>query len=201
MDLVVATRNPDKLKEIKILLKDLPIKVISLDSFNGVPVVKENGRTLEANAEKKAVQVSRYLKKLVIADDSSLEISSLGNKPGVYSARFSGKYATYASNNDKVLNLLKSLPSGKRKARFRCAIAVADKGKMVGAVEGECRGKIGFKSQGKSGFGYDPIFIPHGCKKTFAQLGMRRKNRISHRSKALVKAKKIITEYVEGLTS
>ena len=201
MDLVVATRNPDKLKEIKTLLKDLPVKVISLNSFNHVPIVKENGKTLEANAKKKALQVSGFLKRLVIADDSGLEIASLGNKPGVYSARFSGKYATYASNNDKVLNLLKGLPSSKRKAMFRCAIAIADKGKMVGTAEGECRGKIGFKPQGESGFGYDPIFIPHGYKKTFAELGMMRKNQISHRHKALVEAKKVISEYVEGLSS
>lgn len=201
MDLVVATRNRDKLKEIRTLLKDLPVNVISLDSFNHVPVVRENGRTLEANAKKKAVQVSRFLKRLVIADDSGLEISTLGNKPGVYSARFSGKNATYASNNDKVLNLLKGLPSSKRNARFRCVIAVADNGKIIGVREGECRGRIGFKPQGKSGFGYDPIFIPHGYKKTFAELGMKQKNRISHRHKALVKAKKVISEYVEGLTS
>ncbi|MBU1148352.1 MAG: XTP/dITP diphosphatase [Candidatus Omnitrophica bacterium] len=196
MELVVATRNQDKLREIKALLKGLRIKVISLNDFRGVPEVIEDGKTLEANAKKKAVQVSRYLKKLAVADDSGLEVMALGNRPGVYSARFSGKGATYSSNNQKVLKLLKDMPAAKRKACFRCVIAVADRGKVVDIVEGKCRGKIGFEPRGKAGFGYDPIFIPQGHKKTFAEMGIRRKNKISHRSKALVKAKRAIGRYV-----
>ncbi|MBU1062426.1 MAG: RdgB/HAM1 family non-canonical purine NTP pyrophosphatase [Candidatus Omnitrophica bacterium] len=197
-ELIVATRNQDKLKEIKLLLKGLPLKVISLNSFKDVPQVKEDGNTLEANAIKKAIQVSRFLKKLVVADDSGLEIAFLGNMPGVYSARFSGKGATYDSNNKKVLMLLKDVPSSKRNAQFRCCIAIADKGRLIGIVEGGSKGRIGFKAIGKSGFGYDPIFIPYGYKETFAQLGMRKKNKISHRNKALVQAKKVIKRYING---
>ena len=196
MELIVATRNQHKLKEIKTLLTGMPMKVILLNNFKDVPEVKENGRTLQANAKKKALQSSRFLKKLVVADDSGLEIETLGNKPGVYSARFSGKRATYKSNNEKVLKLLKDVPLAKRKALFRCVIAVADRGKLVGLAEGRCSGKIGFEPAGRAGFGYDPIFIPNGYKKTFAQLGIMKKNKISHRSKALVQAKRIISRYV-----
>ena len=197
MKLVVATRNKDKLKEIKTLLKGLPIKVISLNSFKDVPEVIEDGKTLEANARKKAIQVSRHLKKLAMADDSGLEVPVLGNRPGVYSARFSGKGATYSSNNKKVLRLLKGTPISKRTACFRCVIAVADKGKVAGIAEGRCSGRIGFESKGRAGFGYDPIFVPNGHKKTFAEMGLKKKNRISHRGKALVKAKKLIIDFLK----
>jgi len=197
MKLVVATRNKDKLKEIKTLLKGLPIKVISLNSFKDVPEVIEDGKTLEANARKKAIQVSRHLKKLAVADDSGLEVPVLGNRPGVYSARFSGKGATYSSNNKKVLRLLKGTPISKRTACFRCVIAVADKGKVAGIAEGRCRGRIGFEPKGRAGFGYDPIFVPNGHKKTFAEMGLKKKNRISHRGKALVKAKKLIIDFLD----
>jgi len=196
MELVVATRNQHKLKEIKTLLKGLSIKVRSLDDFKGVLEVVENGKTLEANAKKKAVQVSRFLKGLVVADDSGLEVEALGGRPGVYSARFSGKGATYSSNNLKLLKLLGKLTASKRKARFRCVIAVADKGRIIGVAEGICNGKIGLEPLGNSGFGYDPLFTPYGHKKTFSQLGIRKKNKISHRSKALIKAKRIIKRYI-----
>lgn len=196
MELIVATRNQHKLKEIKILLKGLPIKVFSLNHFKNVPKVIEDCKTLQANARKKALQVSRFLKKFVIADDSGLEVELLNNRPGVYSARFSGKGATYESNNLKLLNLLKGAPLNKRKAIFRCVIAIADNGKIIGIAEGSCSGKIGFKSMGKNGFGYDPLFIPHGYKKTFAQLRPCQKNKISHRSKALAIARKIISGYL-----
>ena len=196
MEVVVATRNQDKVKEIKSILRGIPVRPISLRNFRDVPEVKEDGKTLEENAEKKAVQVSRFLKRLVVADDSGLEILLLGGRPGVRSARFSGKGATYASNNRKVLRLLEDVPVGKRRARFRCIIAVADKGKMVGLAEGISNGRITLRVLGKSGFGYDPIFVPHGYKKTFSQLGIRKKNRISHRSRALIQAKKIIKRYV-----
>jgi len=196
MELVVATRNEDKLREIKALLKGLPVNVFSLNSFEGVPDVIEDGSTLEENARKKAVQISRFLKKFAVADDSGLEVEFLNGDPGVYSARFSGKGATYKSNNEKLLRLLKDVPPAKRKACFKCVIAVADKGRIIGIAEGGCSGKIGFESKGDNGFGYDPVFIPDGYKKTFAQMGAVQKNKISHRSKALSKAKNIISKYL-----
>jgi len=196
MELVVATRNQDKLKEIKTILRGLPLEIVSLNNFKGVPEVIEDGKTLEANAKKKALQTSRFLKKLIIADDSGLEVKVLGGEPGVYSARFSGKGATYSSNNLKLLKLLGKLAANKRKACFRCVIAVADKGRIVGVAEGRCSGRIAVRPMGSAGFGYDPIFIPNGYKKTFAQLGIRKKNKISHRSKALVKARKVIKKHI-----
>jgi XTP/dITP diphosphohydrolase len=196
MELVVATRNKDKLREIKALLKGLPVDVFSSDSFEGVPDVIEDGKTLEDNAIKKATQVSKFLKKFAVADDSGLEVEYLNGDPGVYSARFSGKGATYKSNNEKLLRLLKGVPFAKRKAYFKCVIAVADRGKVIGVAEGTCNGKICIKSKGYNGFGYDPVFIPNGCKKTFAEIGPAWKNKISHRSKALAKAKKIIAKYL-----
>ena len=196
MELVVATRNKDKLKEIKTLLKGLPVEVFSLDSFKFVPEVIEDGLTLEENSIKKAVQVSKFLKKFAVADDSGLEVEYLDGDPGIYSARFSGKGATYKSNNEKLLRLLKGTPLTKRKACFKCVIALADKGKIIGIAEGRCSGKIDFKSKGNNGFGYDPVFIPDGYKKTFAQMNAFQKNKISHRSIALAKAKKIISKYL-----
>ena len=196
MDLVVATRNKDKLREIKALLKGLRVRVFSLDSFKGVPEVVEDGKTLEGNAIKKAVQVSKFLKRFVVSDDSGLEVEYLNGDPGVYSARFSGKFATYKTNNEKLLKLLKGIPLSKRKACFRCVIAVADKGKVIGIAEGRCCGKIVLESKGDNGFGYDPVFIPNGFKKTFAQMSASRKNNISHRSIALKKAKSIISNHL-----
>lgn len=196
MKLIVATRNQHKLKEIKVLLRGVPVKVISLADFKNVPAVKEDRKTLEANAKKKAAVVSRALKAFVVADDSGLEVKALKGAPGVYSARFSGRKATYASNNEKLLNLLKDVPLGGRQARFRCVIAIADRGRTIGLAEGRCDGKITFRPMGRLGFGYDPVFIPTGYKKTFAQLGLNKKNRISHRSRALTQAKAIIKRYV-----
>jgi len=196
MELVVATRNKDKLREIKALLKELPVEIFSLDSFKGVPEVVEDGRTLEDNAIKKAVQVSRFLKKFTVADDSGLVVEYLNGDPGVCSARYSGKCATYKSNNEKLLRLLKGVPLAKRKAYFKCVIAAADKGRVIGTAEGVCSGKICFTLKGDNGFCYDPIFIPDGCKKTFAEMDPARTNEISHRNKALAKTKKIISKYL-----
>lgn len=196
MKLIAATKNKDKLREIRELLKGLSVEVFSLDSFKGVPDVIEDGDALEDNAVKKAVEISRFLGSFAVADDSGLEVKYLDGAPGVYSARFSGKGATYKSNNRKLLKLLKDVPLVKRKACFRCVIAVADKGRVIGVAEGVCSGKIGFKPKGRSGFGYDPVFIPDGYRKTFAEMNPALKNKISHRSKALAKAKKIILKYL-----
>jgi len=196
--LVIATKNKDKVREIKTLLKGLPIKVIPITTFKDAPNVIEDGKTLEENAIKKAKEISAFTNGLALADDSGLEVESLDNRPGVYSSRFAGEGATYKDNNLKLLRLMEGLPLSKRKALFRCIIAIADKGKIIGVAEGRCRGKIAFRLQGKAGFGYDPVFIPSGYKTTFAQLGLKIKNKISHRSKALLKAKDIIKKYIES---
>ncbi len=196
IDLVVATKNKKKKQELKILLKDLKVKVLDLDDFPSRRSVKEDGLTFKENAVKKAKYAAKTTGKLTMADDSGLEVFALGGLPGVCSARFAGRKKDDRNNNLKVLRLLKDLPFNKRKAQFICAVAVADKNGFLKIVEGKCSGRIGFKIQGHFGFGYDPIFIPRGFKKTFAQLGPRIKNKISHRSVALKKAGEIISAYL-----
>ncbi|MGH7197690.1 MAG: RdgB/HAM1 family non-canonical purine NTP pyrophosphatase [Candidatus Omnitrophota bacterium] len=193
--LVIGTKNRDKLRELQSLLKGPGIKILSLRDFPHCPDVHENGRTFEANARKKARFYSRHTQSLAIADDSGLMVSYLKGKPGVYSARFAGPGCTYADNNQKLLRLLKGIPASKRKAMFVCVIAIYDRGRFVKAVRGECRGVIAEAIRGKNGFGYDPVFIPKGFSKTYAELGPAVKNRISHRGKALRAAVKEILAY------
>lgn len=193
-ELVIATTNKDKVKEIKNILKGLGVKVLTPDKFGAPPMIVENGRTFEDNASKKARIISRFTGKLSIADDSGLIVDALGGRPGVRSSRFAGGGATYADNNAKLLRLLKNVPAGKRKARFVCVIAIARDGEALKTVKGMCSGKIAFQPSGKSGFGYDPVFIYPKYGKTFAELGPGIKNKISHRYRALEKAKKALKD-------
>ena len=194
--LVIASRNDKKAYEIKVLLKKLRVQVVTLRDFPSAPHVREDGKTFRDNAIKKALTISRYTRLLAVADDSGLEVDILGGAPGVRSARFTGSGATDTRNNRKVLKLLGDLPMKRRGAAFRCAVAVARSGKLLGVVEGSCRGKIGFKMIGRIGFGYDEIFIPVGYRKTFGQLGYRIKHGMSHRSRALNKAVPILKKHL-----
>ncbi len=193
--IVIGTKNKDKLRELQALLKGTGVNVLSLRDFPHCPEAHENGRTFEANARKKARLYSKHTKMLTIADDSGLMVSTLKGKPGVYSARFAGPGCNYEDNNRKLLRLLKNLPRSKRKAKFVCVIAIYDKGKFIKAVRGECRGSIAAEIKGKNGFGYDPVFIPEGFSKTYAELKPAAKNRVSHRGKALRAAVKEILAY------
>jgi len=197
LELVVATKNRKKLEEIKEILKDLPLRIYSLADFGNTPRIIENGRTFRENAIKKALKIARFTKRLTLGEDSGLEVFALGGKPGIYSSRFSGKNKSDLKNNLKLLKLLKGIPLYKRRARYVCSVALADKDGLLGVVEGKCPGLIGFKLEGNFGFGYDPLFIIPKYKKTFAQLGPRIKHKISHRYYALKKAKKIIHKYIE----
>lgn len=197
MDIVVATKNRNKIREIKDLLKDLPVNVLSLDDGDWqIPQIVEDGKTFRENAVKKAKIVAEITGKITLADDSGLEVDALGGQPGIYSARFAGENATDRENNLKLLNLMKDVPSDRRGAQFRCVIAIASPDGRVDVVEGVCRGDIGFSEKGGGGFGYDPIFIPAGYNKTFAELGMTTKNKISHRGKALEKAKLVLERII-----
>lgn len=171
------------------------IRVLSMNDFDHCPDVKETGRTFLANAKLKARAYARHTGALTLADDSGLMIAALNGKPGVYSARFAGPGCTYLDNNQKVLKLLRNKPAPKRAAKFVSVIAVYDGKKFLGSVKGECRGRIAFEIKGKNGFGYDPVFIPSGFSKTYAQLPRAQKNRISHRGRALRKAKALILRY------
>lgn len=193
IDIVIATRNKNKIKEIMALLDGMPINIFSLDDGNWqIPKIQEDGKTFKENAIKKAKTIARLTGKLTLADDSGLMVDALGGQPGVYSARFAGGDATDRENNLKLLQLMKNIPPDRRGAQFVCVIAVASPEGKVDAVEGICRGDIGYLEEGGGGFGYDPIFIPTGYNKTFAELSMSVKNKISHRGRALEKAKLVL---------
>lgn len=194
LELVIATHNRDKLKEIKNLLNNLPIKVFSLDDFPGAPVTEEDGKTLRSNAIKKAKAIAEFTGKLSLADDSGLEVNFLGGQPGVYSSRFAGSGCSYADNNKKLLRLMKTVLQTKRQARFRCVMALVWTNGQTKTVEGRCNGYIADSIRGTTGFGYDPVFIVPEYGKTFAELGLEIKNTISHRARALVKVKKILSK-------
>ncbi len=197
MELLVATRNKKKLKEIREILADLPFHVTSLDDYEGLPVIEEDGDTFEQNAIKKAATIALYTKRLVLGEDSGLEVAALKNGPGVYSARYAGPGATDRKNNAKLLRALLRVPAKKREAWYRCAVALADGKGLVGVVSGSCRGVIGQRCRGTSGFGYDPLFVIPKFGLTFAQLGPDVKHRMSHRFRALQKARRLMESYLK----
>ena len=195
-ELVVATKNKKKLGEIKEILSDLGLRIVSLGDYPMTPRIIENGKTFKENAIKKAVRIARFTKKLTLGEDSGLCVDALDGKPGIYSSRFAGKEKDDSKNNLKVLKLLGGLPLNKRRAHYVCAVALADKNGLVGVAEGRCSGIIGFEPKGNSGFGYDPLFIIPEYKKTFAQLGERVKHKMSHRFRALSRSRKMLFEYL-----
>lgn len=192
-ELLVATRNKKKFLEIKQLLKGRGFKITFLDSLSKLPNIKETGKTFKANAVKKARVISRLSGKLTLGEDSGLCVSALGGAPGVFSSRFAGLHKSDEDNNDKLLKSLRGLPLSKRKAHYTCAVAIAYKGKILTTLEGRCSGLIGFKRQGSAGFGYDPLFIIPRYKKTFGQLGLKVKHKMSHRSKAIGKLSRYLS--------
>ncbi|MFH0855504.1 MAG: RdgB/HAM1 family non-canonical purine NTP pyrophosphatase [Candidatus Omnitrophota bacterium] len=195
--LIVATRNKKKLSEIKEILKGVNLKLSSLDAYKDAPSVRESGKTFRENAIKKAVSLARFTGRFCLGEDSGLCVDALGGAPGVYSARFSGRDKSDMKNNLKLLRLLKDFPAAERRAHYVCAVALADKDGLIGAVEGKCGGWIGFELRGRRGFGYDPLFVVPKFKKTFAELGEGIKHKMSHRYRALEKAGKIIKKYIE----
>lgn len=183
MEIIVATTNKHKLREIRQILK---LRV----SSNGIRV-NENGKTFEANAIKKAKAIKLKPGQIAIADDSGLMVDCLGGKPGVRSARFASP-STRENLCNKLLGVMNSREQVTRKAKFVCAMAIAYPSGKTKVVKGVCRGKIIHELRGKGGFGYDPVFVPLGYKKTFAEMKPAMKNRISHRVKALRKLKNVV---------
>jgi len=197
MELVIATKNKKKLEEIKEILKGLRLKIFSLADYPKTPRIIENGKTFRENAIKKAIKIAKFTQKLTLGEDSGLCVDALEGNPGVYSSRFAGKDKSDRKNNLKLLKLLEGLPVMKRKAHYYCAVALADKGGLVGVAEGERSGFIGFTLKGNFGFGYDPLFVIPKYKKTFAQLGPAIKHKMSHRFRALQKAESILATYLK----
>jgi len=194
-ELVIATKNRKKLREIRQLLNNSKIKLYCLEDFPGAPNVRENGKNFAENAAKKASVLARFTGKLTLGEDSGLEVMALKGAPGIYSSRFSGWPKDDERNNRKLLRMLKNVPFPKRKAAYKCAAALADKNGLIKVVEGACSGIIGFEPKGRHGFGYDPLFIIPKHKKTFAELGERIKHMMSHRAKALQKIMPAILAY------
>ncbi len=192
-DLIAASRNPKKIKEMEAITKEFGLMIISRDDA-GIPPdeIEEDGDTFEENSCKKAVEIMKTSGKPTIADDSGLEVDWLDGAPGVYSARFAGDECSDQANNEKLLTLLNGVPKEKRSARFVSVITVAfPDGRML-VARGETEGTILEKEQGKGGFGYDPLFVPLGETRSFAQLTPEEKNQISHRGKALQKLKDLL---------
>ncbi|MGN7468398.1 XTP/dITP diphosphatase [Brevibacillus sp. SAFN-007a] len=184
---VLATRNQGKVKEFNRLFADYGWEGISLAQYEGVPEVVEDGDTFEANALKKAIEISTYLQLPALGDDSGLEVDALDGRPGVYSARYAGEEATDEENWRKLLNELADVPMEQRTARFRCTLAFVVPGEEPILATGACEGLIAREPKGTNGFGYDPVFYIPELDKRMAELLPEEKNRISHRAKAMQK--------------
>jgi len=206
--MLIATRNAHKVGEIQAIL-GAEFRCLTLKEFPGVPAVVEDAETFAGNATKKAVELAKWLARAingqlstinyVLADDSGLEVDALNGAPGVHSARFAAldknENSTDADNNAKLLRLLKDVQPEKRTARFRCVIALVSLQPPASSLQpqifsGACAGRIQLTASGLGGFGYDPLFVPDGFQKTFAELGEGEKNKISHRAQALAQLKK-----------
>ncbi len=192
---ILATKNRHKVRELNRLIRSVPVRFLPMDMFRGLPSAREDGATFRRNAEKKALAVSRRTILPVLAEDSGIEVNALGGRPGVRSARFAGPSRNDSANNAKLLRLMAPVPPPRRGARFVCCMALAIGGKVVRVFEASCSGTIARESAGKMGFGYDPLFVPRGCRKTMAQLGPAVKNRISHRAKAAAKIEDYLKKF------
>lgn len=183
--LVIASRNPGKLREIRELLAEHGVTVVGIDRFPDVPEVVEDGASFAENAAKKAVETARRLAEWTLGEDSGLEVDALEGAPGIFSARFSGPGATDDSNNAKLLAELTDVPDERRTARYMCNVAIADaQGTIRLQLEAACRGRITTVARGSNGFGYDPYFLIPEYHRTFGELSPSVKRHLSHRGRA-----------------
>jgi len=198
LKLLVGTNNPGKIRELGELLADLPVELFGLKGFENVIEPEETGATFLENARLKADSYARQTGFWTLSDDSGLEVEALGGAPGVYSARYAGAAASDAERIAKLLTELVETGDELRRARFVCAMAIADeKGAIKFAAEGICEGKIAENPRGANGFGYDPIFVPDGFTETFGELSSTVKGEISHRARAIKK----IMRYLHTFTA
>jgi len=195
--LLIATNNEHKLRELRSLLVNFPLELLSLTDFRNIESVAETGSTFAKNAALKASGYARQARVLTLADDSGLVVDALAGRPGVHSARYVRPDATYPERIASLLAELERTADSDRTARFVCAMAVAaDGGQILFATEKSCEGRIDKAPRGMGGFGYDPIFVPDGFDQTFAELTAETKNRISHRGLALA----AVREFLVSLT-
>jgi XTP/dITP diphosphohydrolase len=186
--LVLATKNKGKSREIREMLEGFPIEIRDLNDFGPLPEVREDGKTFEENAYKKSSFIAKVLGFPALADDSGLEVRALGGEPGVHSARYSGEGAVDAENNSKLLKAMEG--KSDRRARFCCTISLAVPSGPALIYEGICEGLILDEPRGENGFGYDPLFFHEPSGKTFAEMSIDEKSRVSHRGIALAELRR-----------
>ncbi len=192
--LLLATKNPAKVREYWQLLQEIPYEIVTLAEEGIDQVVDETEATLKENAALKAKAYASLSHLLTLADDSGLEVDALGGEPGALSARFAGEGASDKERIDYLLARLLGIPWEQRTARFKCMIAIASLDGEVALCQGECQGIIAFEPKGDNGFGYDPIFYLPELGKTMAELSMDEKNEVSHRGQAVKKARRILEQ-------
>lgn len=185
-ELVIATTNRGKLREIRKILAGTKYRLIPLFDFRNPPHVKEDGKTFLQNASKKARVTAKFSGKPAVGEDSGLVVESLKGLPGIKSARFAGT-GKDEDNIKKLLKMMKNIPWKKRRAHFICTVVLASPTETIKTFTGKCSGFIAYQPRGKKGFGYDPVFYVPAYKKTFAQLSLKTKNSISHRFRAFSK--------------
>mgnify|MGYP002801171179 FL=1 len=198
MKIIFATGNEGKMKEIREILADPHVEILSMKEAGITAEIEENGTSFEENAVIKAKAVMELCHEIVLADDSGLEIDYLNKEPGIYSARYMGEDTSYRIKNQNLIDRLEGVPDEERTARFVCVIAAAFPDGKVLTARGTIEGRIGYEEKGENGFGYDPIFyVPeYGC--STAQLSPEVKNQISHRGKALREMKRKLQARKEG---
>ncbi len=195
-EIVIATHNPDKKKEIMIALRELGVNILSLDSFPEIGEIEETGSTLLENSLIKARTVSAVTGKPAIADDTGLEVDALNGAPGIYSARYAGINVSYEDNVRKLLSEMSSFDMDSRTARFRTVVSFHSSNEELW-TEGVIEGSITMNAIGKGGFGYDPVFRVRKTGKTFAEMTRQEKNRISHRGVALDNMRQLLKENIK----
>ena len=193
--IVLATQNRDKREELQEALSEFTVKILSLNNFPFIGEIEEVGQTLLENSMIKAKTVHNLTQLPVIADDTGLEVEALNGAPGIYSARYAGEDVTYEDNVNKLLAEMENIPLENRKAQFRTVISFVDKDRELW-TEGTIKGIIGETAKGKNGFGYDPVFFVPELEKTFSELSIGEKNKISHRGLAMKKFRILLREYI-----
>lgn len=194
MKLLIASKNRGKVKEIKKALRNLKLQIYDLSEFSKAPSFREKGESFDQNAADKALFYNKRYDMLTVADDSGLMVDYLNGAPGVLSARFAGPQGDDRARIEKLLHLLRGVSIKKRWATFHCSIAIAEKGKIIKLIKEQAKGFILDERRGNSGFGYDPVFYYPPMQKTFAQLSILEKNKVSHRGKALVHLKQFLSQ-------
>ena len=193
--IVLATHNRDKREELQEALSEFTVKILSLNDFPFIGEIEEVGKTLLENSMIKAKTVHNLTQLPVIADDTGLEVEALNGAPGIYSARYAGEDVTYEDNVNKLLAEMENIPLENRKAQFRTVISFVDKDRELW-TEGTIKGIIGETAKGKNGFGYDPVFFVPELEKTFSELSIGEKNKISHRGLAMKFFRILLREYI-----